>query len=550
MMGYSPHKTQIQRVMKLFVELFRTLDSTNSTHLKVALLKNYFHSAHAEDKIWALALFSGRRPKRNIATSQLREWAAETADLPAWLFEECYHNVGDLGETIALLVENKNHTSLLSLSQWFHIIIDLNGKTESEKKAVILQAWHTLDKYEILVFNKLLMGSLRVGVSQTLVVRALSELTGISTAVITHRLMGNWDPAKLSFEQLIFSGQEGEISTPYPFFLAQPIEDNGKGLSEVNDWFVEWKWDGIRAQVIKRKGELFIWSRGEELVTNKFPELHFLKEALGDGTVLDGELVCLDTSASEIQTLPFGWLQKRISRKNVTKNVMESSPAGIILYDVLEFKGEDIRSKIHSERRKILENIFYGLSHKTVRLSPLVVSTSWEQLKTIQLKAREVKAEGLMIKRKNAAYQSGRKKGDWWKWKVDPMTADAVLVYAQKGHGKRAELFTDYTFAVWEQGKLLPFAKAYSGLTDKEITEIDRFIKANTLEKFGPVRTVKPELVFEIGFEGMQHSSRHKSGIAVRFPRILRWRKDKNAEDADTVTQLKKMLDETSRSSS
>jgi len=529
--------------MKLLTALFTGLDSTNSTNDKVELLKDYFLKAADEDKLWTLALFTGRRPKRNIATAQIRQWAAEVANIPAWLFDESYHAVGDLGETISLLVAGNKRGEDKTLSQWFKEIMEL-PTDDTVKKEFTLHSWSTLSQQEILVFNKLLMGSLRVGVSQTLIVKAIADITYIPTHVIMHRIMGNWSPVNTTYEKLIFSENNAEASAPYPFYLAYPVEHEVTGLGEVNDWFAEWKWDGIRSQIIKRNGELFIWSRGEELVTDKFPELAFLVNDLPDGTVLDGELLCLAPgTGNEIQPLPFALLQTRISRKNVSKKIMEDAPAGLILYDILEFSGEDVRTKTHEQRRLLLEQLYSSLQNKrNIKLSPLITGASWDELKQHQQKARDFLAEGLMIKRKSATYQSGRKKGDWWKWKVEPLTADAVLIYAQKGHGKRAELFTDYTFALWDNGKLVSFAKAYSGLTDKEIQEVDKFIKSNTIEKFGPVRTVKPELVFELGFEGIQQSARHKSGIAVRFPRILRWRKDKKAEEADKLEEIKKLI--------
>jgi DNA ligase-1 len=529
--------------MRRFAELFMNLDRTNKTNAKVELMRNYFLAAPDQDKLWALTLFTGRRPSFKVNRTQVKEWAAEEAGIPMWLFQESYQSVGDLGETISLILP-QTHTeeSEKSLTDWFYYLSLLPGMTDNEKHVHILQAWRQLSQHETFVFNKFLMGSFRIGVSQTLVVRALAEATGMESNVVAHRVMGQWHPLETTFEKLILDeGENDDASRPYPFFLAYPIEGNISDLGTPEDWLVEWKWDGIRAQVIYRNNELFIWTRGEELSTDKFPELHVLSAVLPNGTVIDGEIV----SYLDNKPMPFGVLQTRIGRKNLTKKVLQEAPVALIAYDILEANGVDIRHLTLLQRRTQLEMIHERSSDWSVfNLSPLVDFDGWRVLQDLHPSSREHIAEGFMIKRKDSTYQVGRKKGDWWKWKIDPLSIDAVLIYAQKGSGRRAELFTDYTFAVWgDDGKLVPFAKAYSGLTDAEIGQVDYFIKRNILEKFGPVRTVKPELVFEIGFEGINISSRHKSGIAVRFPRILRWRKDKKAAEADTLENLKGILE-------
>jgi DNA ligase-1 len=529
--------------MKRFTDLFLQLDRTNKTNEKVELLKGYFLSAPDEDKIWALALFTGRRPPRKIKTSQVQEWAMEKAGIPQWLFRESYSSVGDLSETISLILPvSENPSSEKSLSEWFQYFEQLNKATDEKKKELILSAWSELSQYEIFVFNKLLMGSFRIGVSQTLVTRAVSEVADSTPSIISHRLMGSWNPAEISYRELIHAENAGdEFSKPYPFYLSYALEGDISGLGKPEEWFAEWKWDGIRSQIIFRDNELYIWSRGEELITDKFPELEILKNLLPEGTVLDGELICF----GDTKPLPFNVLQTRIGRKNLSKKILEEAPAVFIAYDIMEYEQEDIRSKPQEERRKLLEKVVERVALPSVfKLSPLIEFTQWQELKDLHLQSREFAAEGFMLKRKQAQYLTGRKKGDWWKWKVDPLSIDAVLVYAQKGSGRRAELYTDYTFAVWDGDKLVPFAKAYSGLTDKEIGKVDYYVKHNTLEKFGPVRTVKPSLVFEIGFEGINASTRHKSGIAVRFPRILRWRTDKTVQEADTLENLRKILEQ------
>jgi DNA ligase-1 len=525
--------------MKNFAALFSSLDQTNKTKAKVGILKDYFNKVSDKDKIWTLALFSGRKPKRPVNTTLLKNWAIETSEIPAWLFDESYHVAGDLAETISLLLPFPEYTSDKSLSEWIKFIIIIGELSEEEKKEKILQAWNELTQQEKFVFNKLLTGSFRVGVSQSLVVQALAELTGIDKSILAHRFMGNWNPEEITFDQLIHQENSmDDVSRPYPFFLAHPVDGGPEKLGDEEEWQAEWKWDGIRAQIIKRNGNFFVWSRGEELVTDKFPELESLNKALPDNTVLDGELLPFIDN----QPLPFAILQTRIGRKNITAKVLKDSPIAFMAYDIMEWQGKDIRSERLDDRRKIVEELVETIGISSFKYSKEVIFNSWEDLAAERENSRSNFAEGFMLKKKSSTYQVGRKRGDWWKWKIDPLTIDAVLIYAQKGHGKRADLYTDYTFGVWKEDKLVPFAKAYSGLTDQEIRDVDSFVRRNTVEKFGPVRTVKPELVFEIGFEGIQESSRHKCGIAVRFPRILRWRKDKKLEEADHLYALKEML--------
>jgi DNA ligase-1 len=373
-----------------------------------------------------------------------------------------------------------------------------------------------------------------------MMVNALAKTVNLESSVIAHRISGNWDPSTTSFEELLSEqSTTTDHSKPYPFYLAYALEDGLESLGVPEEWQAEWKWDGIRGQIIKRNNHLFVWSRGEDLITEKFPEYHILTNKLPDGTVLDGEIL----PYKEGQVLNFSVLQTRIGRKNITKKNLQEAPAGFFAYDLLELNGEDIRHLSLTERRAALETLVNSLQLSFIQLSPIVTFTEWNQLATIREQSRAINSEGLMLKRKGSAYQVGRKRGDWWKWKIDPLTIDAVMVYAQKGTGRRSNLYTDYTFAVKDGEKLVTFAKAYSGLTDKEFAQVDAFVKKNSLEKFGPVRTVKPELVFEIAFEGIAASSRHKSGVALRFPRISRWRTDKKADEINTLEDLKKMLE-------
>ena len=528
-------------MMRYFAQLFLQLDQTTKTKDKVQALSHYFSQVEDDDKLWTIALLSHKRPKRTVNTTLLRQWAAELGNLPLWLFEESYHIVGDLAETIALVLPEQAAVSDATLSYWIDYIQELKDVSEEEKKQRIVLAWQMLSPSERFIFNKLITGGFRVGVSQKLMTRALSAFTGIEENTLAHRLMGNWTPVSTDFSSLILADNpQDRISQPYPFYLAYPLEGEPAELGNPNEWQAERKWDGIRGQLIVREGEIFVWSRGEELMTDKFPEYHILRNLLPNGTVIDGEIL----PYKEGKPLPFKQLQTRIGRKNLTKNVWEKAPVILMAYDLLEYEGEDMRETPLAERRRLLEQIVKKSKAKQVlKLSEVLPFEQWEELHPIRSDSRAHFSEGLMLKRLDSPYRVGRKKGDWWKWKLDPLLIDAVLLYAQQGHGRRANLLTDYTFAVWQGEELIPFTKAYSGLTDKEIKELDSWIKRNTLERFGPVRSVEPHMVFEIAFEGINESPRHKSGVALRFPRINRWRKDKKKEEANTLGDLKKLLE-------
>jgi len=535
--------------MKDFVHLFIQLDQTTKTLKKVAALVDYFNGANERDKLWTIAILSHRRPKRTVRTALLREWSAEAANVPLWLFEESYHIVGDLAETMALMHPNLKSKQDKSLSDWIDFIIALkdleeeiaqaSGKPMQTRKEKVLWAWNQLNETERFVFNKLMTGGWRVGVSQKLMTRALAIHSGIEENTLSHRLMGDWRAETTTYHQLIVeSDPADQISQPYPFYLAYGIEGEPRELGDISEWIAERKWDGIRGQLIVREGQLFVWSRGEELVTDKFPEFEVLAKMLPNGTVIDGEIIAFDNG----HPLDFNILQSRIGRKNVSKAILKKAPVLMIAYDLLELDGVDIRENPLHLRRGELEKLVQELASEKLLISELVAFDNWEKLAEERANSRQHHAEGLMLKHKKGTYKVGRKKGDWWKWKVDPLTIDAVMIYAMRGHGRRANLYTDYTFAVWKGEELVPFTKAYSGLTDKEINQVDAFVKKNTVDRFGPVRSVKPELVFEIAFEGISRSSRHKSGVALRFPRMYRWRKDKPATEANSLEDLEKLL--------
>ncbi len=532
--------------MRGFAALIKTLDSTNKTNVKVQALTDYFLAASNKDKVWTIAILSHRRPPRPVNTTLLREWASELANIPLWLFEESYHIVGDLAETIALIVPSSKTSTEKTLTQFLEEMIALKKKSDDDKKTYLFENWKVLDYYERFVFTKLITGGFRIGVSQKLMTRALAKATEIDEDILAYKLMGNWDPNTITFQELILEENESDyLSKPYPFYLAYAIEGEPEDLGDVSLWSAEHKWDGIRSQVILRNDELFVWSRGEELVTDKYPEFNQFETTIPNGTVIDGEI--LPYIDGQIGT--FNDLQTRIGRKTVSKALLKKVPVILKAYDVLEWEGKDIRNKPFAERRAILEKLYQKTDNTDIpfHLSETMHFSSWEEVAKERERSREMFSEGLMLKRKDSPYLVGRKKGDWWKWKVDPLTIDAVLTYAMRGHGRRSNLFTDYTFALWNENdegekELVTFAKAYSGLTDAEFRKVDAWIKKNTLERFGPVRSVTPHHVFEIAFEGIALSKRHKSGVATRFPRILRWRKDKNIHEANSLDDLKSMI--------
>jgi DNA ligase-1 len=571
--------------MKHFARLFAELDGTTSTKAKVEALQRYFARTTAPDAAWAVYFLAGGKPRQVVKTATLRTLACEAAGIEDWLFEECYQAVGDLAETIAYVLPLQATESDLGLADWVeNRLLPLRGLPEDEVARRVRGYWQELDAQGRFLLVKLVGGGFRVGVSKLLVQRALAAHSGIDAKRIAQRMMGYMDakvmPSALKYEALLAdaTGDAGDVrdaGQPYPFFLAHqldtPLDGLDAKLGPVGDWQVEWKYDGIRGQVVKRAGQVWLWSRGEELVTERFPEIVALAQPLPDGTVLDGEILvwAADADAPDGaagKPASFALLQQRIGRKTLGKKILADAPVTFMAYDLLELGGEDLRGQPQHLRRELLEQLLAGTS---LKLSPVERLPSWEAFETLRSESRQRGVEGFMLKRLDAAYGTGRTKADglWWKWKIAPMTVDCVLIYAQAGHGRRASLYTDYTFAVWNRAprdaaeaaavvkaiekrepaqpdglQLVAFAKAYSGLTDEEFKYIDSVIRKTTLEKFGPVRSVRPSLVFELGFEGINRSPRHKSGIAVRFPRMLRIRDDKPLHEADTLDTLKVLL--------
>ncbi|NVZ17433.1 MULTISPECIES: ATP-dependent DNA ligase [unclassified Pseudomonas] len=543
--------------MKAFAELYANLDATTSSNAKLAALQAYFLQAPAEDAAWAVYFLSGGRPRQLVPTRLLRDMATEAASIEPWLFEESYQSVGDLAETISLLLPESPHTSDDGLAVWLEEkLLPLRGLPPEELAGRLPALWAQLDQPSLMLCIKLITGSFRVGVSKLLVTRALAAMAGLDSKRVAQRLVGYTDlsnrPTAEGYLKLIAAESSDEHAQrggqPYPFFLAhglaQPVEQFDALLGSPADWQVEWKWDGIRAQLVKREGRLWVWSRGEELVTERFPELHDLENSLPDGTVIDGEIVVWKDSVQ-----PFALLQQRIGRKTLGKKILEDAPVAVLAYDLLEHHGEDWRNHTQAERRAQLELVVSDCDQPTLRTSPVLIGDSWQDLAEQREASRSLGVEGMMLKARDGLYGVGRTKdmGVWWKWKVDPFSVDAVLIYAQRGHGRRASLYSDYTFAVWDgppgtERTLVPFAKAYSGLTDEEMRKVDAIVRKTTVEKFGPVSSVTPSMVFELGFEGIALSKRHKSGIAVRFPRMLRWRQDKAVEEADNLATLQDLL--------
>ncbi|PCR97019.1 ATP-dependent DNA ligase [Pseudomonas fluorescens] len=561
--------------MKDFAGLYAELDATTSSKAKLAAMQTFFATAAPEDAAWAVYFLSGGRPRQLIPVRILRDLAVEVSGLEPWLFEESYQAVGDLAETISLVLPENPHTSEAGLAEWIEQkLLPLRGETPEYLARQLPALWAQLDRPSLMLCIKLITGSFRVGVSKLLVTRALASMAGLDSKRVAQRLVGYTDlsnrPNAASYLKLIAPESSTEHAQrggqPYPFFLAhglsQPVEQFEALLGPASNWQVEWKWDGIRAQVVKRDGRLWIWSRGEELVTERFPELDTLVHGLPDGTVIDGEIVVWKNphpttedafdpqSTAPPAVQPFALLQQRIGRKTLDRKILEDVPVVVLAYDLLEWQGEDWRNQPQSRRREQLEHVIAQCNNPVLLPSPVLTGSDWFDLARQREASRRLGVEGMMLKARDAMYGVGRTKdmGVWWKWKVDPFSVDAVLIYAQRGHGRRASLYSDYTFAVWDgppgasPRALVPFAKAYSGLSDAEMREVDSIVRKTTVEKFGPVSSVTPSLVFELGFEGIALSRRHKSGIAVRFPRMLRWRQDKTVDEADSLATLQDLL--------
>ncbi len=537
-----------------FSKLFADLDSNNSTNEKIQILSNYFSSNTPVENASTIFLLLGKSNKRYITGKKLRLFFSELFELPLWLIEICYGKVGDSAEVIYLLLKdqfqnkNKNLNEITIEKLIKEILPKLNNLDDEKKKLFLKNIWKNVPQSNFLVLNKIMTGTFRVGVSKGLITKSISKFASIDESIISHRLMGEFTPNLENYEFLInkiFKLEELN-SKPYPFQLAKSFNKDLKKYS-VKEFNFEWKWDGIRSQVIKRSGKASIWTRGEELVNNSFPEIADMISKIEDDFVLDGEILVWDDSRN--MPKDFSYLQKRLGRKKPSNKIQTELPVSFITYDILEVNGKDIRNNSQEIRRQLLENYFSNWREKDIdnfsniiKLTDLHYLNDWNDVEEIKNLSRNNKTEGLVIKKKKSQYIPGRKEGHWWKYKVDPMQLDAVLIYAKGGSGKRAGLYTDYSFALWDNDKLVKFTSAYSGLSNKEIKELDKWIRTNTIERFGPVRSVKPEMIFEISFENIQLSKRHKAGIAVRFPRITKWRKDKFIQDADHIKNAYELM--------
>ncbi len=545
--------------MRRFAELYDAIDQTTSTNTKVEAMASYIKEAPPEDAAWGIYFLMGRRMRRLLKRDELAQVAMEMSGIPEWLLWECYTAVGDGAETISLVLDAAGvlteEPEDVPLSMWVEERIEgLRHMDAGGRKEALREWWKKSDARQVFLVTKLMTGELRVGVSSTLLARAVGLASGVDPDLAAHRLMGDWRP-NAGFIARVLSPRttEEDLSKPYPFYLASPVTPPAEGVDEaidierqlgdVGQYQAEWKWDGIRAQLIRRGGVTVLWSRGEEIVTDRFSEVSDAAARVPSGTVLDGELLAYRDG----KPLEFAKLQTRIGRVGVNASVLAEAPAAFMAYDVMEWEGRDVRGMPMFERRMLLERIVAGVRSPKIVVSELVQATSWAELAAMRKGSRAKGVEGLMLKRKDLPYGVGRERGSWWKWKIDPLSIDAVLMYAQAGHGRRAGLLTDYTFGVWDRGELVPVAKAYSGLTDEEIARLDTWLRQHTTAKYGPVRTVEAVQVFELHFEGIAHSTRHRSGVAFRFPRMARWRTDKKAEEADTIESVRRLLVETGK---
>ncbi len=533
--------------MRRFIQLIEEMADTTKTNTKVNRLVKYFSEVDKGSAIWAIFFLFGKRIKRGVPYKLLTEILVETLDLPEWLIYESITAVGDRSEAISLLLDLKDSPSTIehNLQYWVEKrLLPLQKMSEEKQKKVIKEWWSECDRKEVFVINKLISGGFygRIGVSKGIVVKALEKFSDIPAKTLQYRLMGNWTPSIEFYDTLLSKDTtDADLSQPYPFFLASPLQEELETLGDVEDWSFEYKWDGIRSEAIKRKQKIFIWSRGEDIVTESFPEVVSELQKLPDGLVIDGELLAYHSG----EPLAFSVLQRRIGRigKNISKKILHEAPVRLMAYDLLEYEGFDIRDKSLNERRELLQKVIKE-SGSNILFSQSLSAKTWDEVKKLREKSRKARSEGIMLKKKSSTYQSGRKRGDWWKFKVDPLSLDVVMVYAQAGSGKRANFFTDYTFAVWSTDKteLIPIGKSYRGLTDEEIKTLDAWIRKNTKEKFGPVRTVPPEQIFEFGFDNVLENKRVKAGISVRFPRIIKWRTDKKLADINTIDDAKDLL--------
>ena len=526
--------------MKRFARILESLVFTNSRTEKLRLLEAYFRETPDPDRGLGLAAIAGSLETPHVTPTVIRKLVESRVD-PV-LFRLSYDYVGDLAETVSLIWPRHDLAEDLSLSE---VVARLRGANRKTIERVLSGLLDSLGQSERFALLKLATGGLRVGVSARMVKLALSHYGDQPVDAIEELWFGLEPP----YEEL-FAWLEGRASTPHvdrtvlfrPAMLAHSLEPGDIARLDPAAFAAEWKWDGIRVQAVSLGGERRLFTRTGERIDHAFPDII---EAMEWEGVVDGELLVLRDGAVQ----PFDQLQKRLGRKAPPAKLLSDSPAHIRAYDLLEVPGQDLRPLSFVERRRRLEHWCNAGKPRRIDLSEVFPVGDWHRVERMRADCRVAGYEGIMLKRLDSPYLPVRIKGHWFKWKRDPLTADCVLMYAQRGHGKRSSYYSDYTFGCWEDGeegsRLVPVGKAYSGFTDSELLELDRFVRNNTVERFGPVRAVASELVLEVAFDAVQLSARHKSGIAMRFPRIKRIRWDKPAVEADRVSNLKRLIDAT-----
>ena len=537
--------------MKPFAALLDRLVLTPSRNGKLTLLADYFRTVPDPDRGYALAAIAGTLDLKGVKPALLRDLVLERMD--AELFRYSYDYVGDLAETIALVWDEERPAPPADAEEprLGAVVARMNALGRTEVRAAVRDLLDRLDPSARFAFLKLATGGLRIGVSARLVRQALAEAFGRDIAEIETLWHGLAPPYESLFAWLEGRAGRPVLATPAIFhsvMLANPVGEGDLDALDPARFAAEWKWDGIRVQLSSAGGTRRLYSRSGDDISAAFPDV---VEAMAFEGVVDGELLVGGTARTNSPTRSFSDLQQRLNRKTVTPRMMADYPAFVRAYDLLFSGEEDVRASVFTDRRARLAEMIGNTPHDRFDLSPLVPFSSWEELDRLRRAPPDPVIEGVMIKRLDSPYQAGRLKGPWFKWKRDPHTVDAVMMYAQRGHGKRSGLYSDFTFGVWTAGPegdmLVPVGKAYFGFTDAELDVLDRFVRNNTTERFGPVRAVRAEpgfgFVLEVAFEGINRSSRHKSGLAMRFPRIARLRTDKLPAEADRLETLMAMVD-------
>lgn len=524
--------------MKAFAELIFNLRKWDTENNQIRYIKEYFSISDDRDCIWAIYILLGKKIKNEFRSKQqLKKWACEYAEIPDWLFDESYSFTGDLTETISLILPGKEADSGRTLTEWMHYMESFCKSDDQGNKKKVVDAWKELDHTETYVFNKLIPGNFKSGVDEKVIIKALSKFLNIESNVISNRIKSNWHPDLISFYELFSKFNPDDIiSKPYPFIPEEVFESEPGVLGSAADWLAEQKFKGIRCQLIFRKGKIFLWTDNGELINDKFPEFEFIKKYLPDDSVFTGSIICINNGMKS----QHNYLQARLRRKNISSKSLKESPVIFMMNDLLEYEGTDMRNKFLIERKELIKcNKFMISKNNLIKYSENIKFENWEELRTIRRKSSDTISGGIILKKKNSLFLSDINE-KYLICKPEPLSADAVLMYALKG--ERTDLFSEFTLGVWDKGKLVSIAKINSGLSEEEIREVSEFVNNNTLEKFGPVRTVRPELVFNISFESISFSVRHKSGVVLQSPEISKWIRGKNIFDASSLENLKKFI--------